>query len=63
MSVGVQKRERVIKNGRNRKSRPKTFKTMEAAQNYAKENNLKDFKIENLKSSESTKSKFVIKFD
>ncbi|MFP4403255.1 MAG: hypothetical protein ACOC3X_02655 [Nanoarchaeota archaeon] len=32
--------------GRNRKTRPKSFKSEELAEKYAKENNLKDYKIE-----------------
>ncbi len=43
-----------------RKSRPKTFKSEEAAKKYAEEHNLKDYEIENLKSSDSTKKKIRI---
>lgn len=60
MSVGIQKRERVIKNGRNRKNRPKTFKTKQAAEDYAKENKISKYEIENLKNSVSTRDKFRI---
>lgn len=34
------------KRGRNRAPRPKTFKTVEAAQHWAKEHDLKDIKVE-----------------
>lgn len=40
MSVGTIKREVIIKNGRNRKKRPKTFATKEAALAYKKAHNL-----------------------
>ncbi len=36
-----------------RKTRPKTFKTQEAAQKYAETKGLKDFKIENIREDTS----------
>ena len=50
----------LLSRGRNRVSRPKTFKTEEAATNWAKENGLKDFKIENLTNPSCKKDKFRI---
>mgnify|MGYP001040987083 CR=1 FL=1 len=60
MSVHIKKREIIIKNGRNRTSRPKTFKTEAQAVAYAKEQGMKDVTVENLKSAEATTSKFRI---
>ena len=39
------KREIVIKRGRNRKKRSKTFKTQEAAKAYAEKSKLKNYKV------------------
>lgn len=41
--------------GRNRKKRPKSFKTEEKAKEYAKKQGIKDFKIKQL-----SESKYVI---
>ncbi len=50
----------LLHRGRNRKRRPKTFKTEEAARKWAEEKGLKDYKIVNMKNSGSKKSKFRI---
>lgn len=41
-------RMRGIPSTRNRAARPKTFKTQESAETYAKENGMKDYTIVNL---------------
>ena len=41
-------------------SRPKTFKTEEAAHAYAKSQGIKDYSLENLKSSEAKTKKLRI---
>jgi hypothetical protein len=46
MSVHLKKREIVIKNGRNRKKRPKTFASKEAAESYAKAQGYKKYTVE-----------------
>lgn len=60
MSVHLKKREIIIKNGRNRASRPKTFTTKEAAEKYAKELGVKEYTVENMKSSEAKVGKFRV---
>lgn len=54
------RRDEVIRNGRNRKPRPKTFKSEQQANAYAKENSISGFEIKNLKSMDSKKKKLVI---
>ena len=54
MSVGTKKRERIIKNGRNRASRPKSFKTPEAALTYAKAQGMKDASVKKLSEQKYT---------
>ncbi len=46
--------------GVERKPRPKTFNSEEAAHNYAKSNNIKDYKLVNLRSPESSRKKIRI---
>jgi len=53
-------REEVIKRGRNRSKRPRTFKTEQAAQAYAKANKITDFELKNLKSADAKLKKLVI---
>jgi hypothetical protein len=53
-------REEVIKRGRNRKTRPKTFKTEQAALAYAKANNIASYILKNLKNPESKSKKLII---
>jgi hypothetical protein len=48
MAVGTKKREIIMKNGRNRAPRPKTFKTQSAAINYAKEHGITNPVVESL---------------
>jgi len=55
MSVHLNKREIVIKNGRNRKPRPKTFITKEAAEKHAKTKGYKKYTVEPAK-----KTKFKV---
>ncbi len=47
---------------RYRKSRPKTFKTEEAAKKYAETKGLKEYKLVNMKSPESKDKKIKIVF-
>jgi hypothetical protein len=56
----VQKRKRVVKGGRHRAPRPKTFKTEEAAKAYAKENGITSFTLENMKCSAASSKKIRI---
>ena len=60
MSVHLKKREEVIKNGRNRSPRPKTFKTQELAESYAKQQGMKNVTVENLRSPDAATGKFRI---
>lgn len=43
-----------------RKDRPKTFKTEESANEYAKKNGIKKFELKNLKNEESSTKKLRI---
>lgn len=45
---------------RRKRSRPKSFKTEESAKKWAEANKIKDYKLKNLKSSESKEKKLVI---
>ncbi len=60
MSVHLKKREIIMKNGRNRASRPKTFRSKQSAENYAKEKGLKEYTLVNLRSEESSSVKYRI---
>ncbi|MFT4312883.1 MAG: hypothetical protein ACMXYA_00580 [Candidatus Woesearchaeota archaeon] len=60
MSVHLKKREIIMKNGRKRQSRPKTFKTQEAANAYAKEKGLKNYSLKNLRSESASSAKYRI---
>ena len=44
----------------NRKSRPKSFKTEDAARKWADTNKIKNYSLRNLKSLEGSKKKIVI---
>ncbi len=46
--------------GRDRKKRPKTFKSEQAANEYAKKHDIKSYILENLKSPESRRKKIRI---
>lgn len=46
--------------GRVRSARPKTFKTEEAANKWAKEQGFTDYKLKNLKSTESSEKKIQV---
>ncbi len=46
--------------GRDRSRRPKTFKTEEAAKQYAEANKIKKYEIKNLKSEASKDKKLVV---
>lgn len=54
------KRDEVIKRGRNRKPRPKTFRTEQAAVAYAKSKKIESYILKNLKSQECRDKKIVI---
>lgn len=56
----VQLRPIIIKHGRHRISRPKTFATEDAANAYAKENGIASFKLVNLKSEAASTKKIRI---
>ncbi|MBI5393340.1 hypothetical protein HZA96_05715 [Candidatus Woesearchaeota archaeon] len=46
--------------GRNRKARPRTFKTEAAAHAFAKEQGLESYKLENLKNTDTKDKKYRI---
>ena len=50
----------LLKRGRNRKSRPKTFKTEEAAKKYAEVNKIKKYALRHLTPAGSSKKKIQI---
>lgn len=56
----VQLRPIVMKGGRHRSSRPKTFATEDAANKYAKENGITSFKLVNMKSEAASTKKLKI---
>lgn len=53
----VQNRAIIMKGGRHRSSRPKTFSSEESLKEYAKEKGIVSFKIVNLKNDASSKKK------
>jgi hypothetical protein len=55
------KRDRVVKGGRNRKSRSRSFKTEDAAKKYAQENGIKEFTIVKPNNGLSSKIKILQK--
>jgi hypothetical protein len=59
MSVHINKRERVIKGGRNRKKRPKTFVSEDKAHAYAKENGIEKYTLEHLSAGQKKKIRIV----
>lgn len=48
--------------GRERNARPKSFKSEDVAKTWAEKNNIKDYKLVNLKSEDSKKKKIKIIF-
>ncbi len=60
MSVHLNKRERIVKGGRERAPRPKTFNTMAKAEAYAKAEGFKKFEITNLRSADAPVGKFRV---
>jgi hypothetical protein len=54
------KRDEVIKRGRNRKPRPKTFKNEQTAAAYAKTNKIDSYILKNIKSPEAKGKKIII---
>ena len=63
MSYKTYKKDILIKRGRNRKARPKTFGSEEAASKYAEEHGIKGYELVNIRSAESSgkKLKIVVK--
>ncbi|MFC1728538.1 hypothetical protein ACFLZ7_03680 [Nanoarchaeota archaeon] len=59
MSVHINKRERVIKGGRNRSVRPKSFKTEESAKKWAESQKISKYTVKQLKSGLSKKFNVV----
>lgn len=55
MSVHMKKRERVIKNGRSRKVRPKTFSDETKAKAWAKTNKISSFELVTIRAASSVK--------
>lgn len=60
MSYKTYKKDILIKRGRNRKARPRTFNSIENANKYAEEKGIKSYVLVNLKSAESSEKKFRI---
>jgi hypothetical protein len=64
MAKGHTRRKRKFRmtglTGRSRKTRPKTFKTEDAAKKYAESKGIKDYKLVNLKSSSSKRKKIKV---
>ncbi len=60
LALRVSRRFSHLRGRGNRMARPKTFKTEEAAQKWAKENGLEHFTVENLKSPEAATKKLRI---
>lgn len=56
----VQLRPIIVKNGRHRLTRPKTFASEDAANAYAKANGITSFKLENLRNELSSTKKIRI---
>lgn len=54
----IKRKMRVI--GRNRKPRPKTFKTEEAAKKYAESKGLKSFELQDLHAAKQGSNKFRV---
>lgn len=54
------KRAILLRRGRNRKKRSKTFKTEEAAKKFAQDNKISKFSLVNIKSDESKTKKIKI---
>jgi hypothetical protein len=60
MSYKTYKKDILLKRGRNRKARPKTFSSEEAASKYAEEHGIKSFELVNIKSIENSEKKLRI---
>lgn len=60
MSVHLKKRERIIKGGRDRKKRPKTFKTADAAKKWAETQKISKYTVKQLRIGLSKKFKVVL---
>ncbi len=59
MSVHIKKRERVVKGGRDRTKRPKTFKSAEAAKKWAETQKISKYGVVQMRSGLSKKFKVV----
>jgi hypothetical protein len=59
MSVS-HKRDEVIKRGRNRKTRPKTFGSEQSAAAYAKAHKIDSYVLKNIRSPEAKDKKILI---
>jgi len=55
MSVHMKKRERVVKNGRNRKIRPKTFTDEAKAKEWAKVQKISSFELVTIRPATSAR--------
>jgi hypothetical protein len=60
MSYHTHQKPILLHRGRNRKKRPKTFRTEEGAKKWAEEKKMKDYKIINLRNPGSKKNKFKV---
>lgn len=60
MGVHLKKRERIVKGGRERAARPKTFTTIEAAKAHAAKSGHKKFEITNLRAQSAKVGKFRV---
>ncbi|HLP79831.1 MAG TPA: hypothetical protein VK158_04310 [Acidobacteriota bacterium] len=60
MTVHLKKREIIVKRGRNRAPRAKTFTSLDAAQAHAKAKGFKKFEITNLRLGQGVEPKFRV---
>ncbi|MFO8016385.1 MAG: hypothetical protein R6U32_04740 [Candidatus Woesearchaeota archaeon] len=60
MSYRSAKKPILLRRGRNRKTRPKTFHTEEAAKKWAEENGLKKYSLVDMKNPGSKKRKIKV---
>ncbi|MFC1733118.1 hypothetical protein ACFL6I_22695 [candidate division KSB1 bacterium] len=60
MSYRTAKKPILLKRGRNRKVRPKTFKTEASAKKWAEANKVKSYELVNLKNLDSKQNKIKV---
>jgi hypothetical protein len=63
LALRVKRRFSKLRGRGNREARPKTFSSKEAADAWAKANNIKSYELENLRSEESSTQKIRVVVD